>query len=81
MKHLKTFEHFETIKEAAGTVNDVYLDIKDTYSDAKVDVEDGFIDLGRIDEVSDINIQNLKRTYKNSQIVRKGGRVLLYVED
>jgi hypothetical protein len=71
---------FGPYKESVGTVSDVYYDIKDEYSSATVNSNDGFIDLGHIDEVSDTNIKNLEQTYKNSQVVTKNGRVLLYVE-
>lgn len=78
---IKKYNEFFNESNAVEDLTEYELKIKNEYSKLKRGEGDGLIDLGKITDVSDIDISNIKKTYPKSRILTKNGRYLLSVKE
>lgn len=74
MKHLQDFKQYNEQKvgdEGTG------LDIKNEYTKLINGPKDGTIDLGKVIQVPDASLYNIKQTYKNAIIREIDGHYIL----
>lgn len=77
---IKNFKQFNESNAVEG-LTEYELKIKNAYSDLEKGIGDGLIDLGKIGDVSDIDISNIQKTYPKSKVITKDGRYLLSVKE
>jgi len=71
---------FKKFNESVGDYNDKPVGVQVNVDKTKLlyDADGGFIDLGR--EVSDTEINNMKKRHPGSEIIVRDGHKLLYVK-
>jgi len=79
---MKIIKKFQLFKENIGEdLTEYELKIKNEYSMLKKGHSKGYIDLGKVNNVSKIDIDNIKKTYPNEEVILKDGRYLLTVNE
>jgi hypothetical protein len=78
---IQKFKDYKKESNAIEGLTEYELQIKNMYSDFEKGIGDGLLDLGKVDDVSKIDIANIQKTYPKSNVIQKNGRYCLSIKE